>query len=91
MPNVEVDGCHVLANARGHGGPLGGILGLYNGRKQTPIVKAVPDDHWLGMYRLVWPDGKISDMANLTRIKDAGSKDAAYTLDSQLLHWKPLR
>jgi len=31
----------------------------------------VPDAKWPGMYRLVLPDGSLSDMVNLTRAKDA--------------------
>jgi hypothetical protein len=31
----------------------------------------VPDAKWPGMYRLVRPDGSLSDMVNLTRAKDA--------------------
>jgi hypothetical protein len=33
--------------------------------------RVVPDEKWPGMYRLRRPDGSLSDMANLTRIKDA--------------------
>ena len=31
----------------------------------------VPDCRWLGMYRLVLPDGSLSEMVNLTRARDA--------------------
>jgi hypothetical protein len=34
----------------------------------------VPDAKWPGMYRLVRPDGSLSEMVNLTRAKDAGAK-----------------
>jgi len=30
----------------------------------------VPDAKWPGIYRIRLPDGSLSDMANLTRIKD---------------------
>ena len=30
-----------------------------------------PDPKWPGMYRLRLPDGSLTNMANLTRIKDA--------------------
>ena len=36
-----------------------------------PTAHVVPDDKWPGMWRIVWPDGKISDMVNLDRAKDA--------------------
>lgn len=35
------------------------------------LVRVVPDAIWPGMYRLHWPNGRRSDLANLTRIKDA--------------------
>jgi hypothetical protein len=31
----------------------------------------VPDQKWPGMYRIRLPDGGLSDMINLTRVKDA--------------------
>ena len=33
--------------------------------------KAIPDAVYPGMWRVQWPDGRVSDMANLTRINDA--------------------
>jgi hypothetical protein len=33
--------------------------------------RIIPDPVWPGMYRLRYRDGTLSDMANLTRIKDA--------------------
>ena len=33
--------------------------------------RVVPDATYPGMYRVRWPDGRLSDMANLTRVKDA--------------------
>ena len=30
-----------------------------------------PDDNWKGMWRVRWPDDRLSDMVNLTRAKDA--------------------
>jgi hypothetical protein len=35
------------------------------------VVSIVPDAAWPGMYRLQFPDGRLSDMVNLTRAKDA--------------------
>jgi hypothetical protein len=34
-------------------------------------VSIVPDASWPGMYRLRFSDGRLSDMLNLTRAKDA--------------------
>jgi hypothetical protein len=33
--------------------------------------KLVPDPARPGMWRVRWPDGRLSDMTNLTRAKDA--------------------
>jgi hypothetical protein len=33
--------------------------------------RIVPDEHWPGMYRIRRADGPLSDMANLTRCRDA--------------------
>ena len=32
---------------------------------------AMPDSVYPGMWRVRWPDGRVSDLANLTRINDA--------------------
>ena len=37
----------------------------------SAVVSIVPDAVWPGMYRLRFPDGRLSDMVNLTRAKDA--------------------
>jgi hypothetical protein len=36
----------------------------------------VPDAKWPGMYRIRRPNGSLSDMVNLTRVKDALANDA---------------
>jgi hypothetical protein len=33
--------------------------------------KVVPDSTYPNMYRVRWPDGRLSDMVNLTRANDA--------------------
>jgi hypothetical protein len=38
---------------------------------RKPLVEIVPDAEWPRMYRIAWPDGLISPMANLTRCMDA--------------------
>jgi hypothetical protein len=35
--------------------------------------KVVPDVAHPGMWRVRWPDGRLSDMTNLTRAKDAAA------------------
>ena len=42
---------------------------LMNGTRRVPI-EVRPDDRWLEMYRVHF-QGKISDIVNLTRAKDA--------------------
>jgi hypothetical protein len=44
---------------------------LYYGSAQAPVALVVPDSIYPNMYRIQWPDGRLSDLANLTRIKDA--------------------
>jgi hypothetical protein len=42
------------------------------GRRLSPRrPKVVPDSAHRGMWRVRWPDGRLSDMTNLTRAKDA--------------------
>jgi hypothetical protein len=37
-----------------------------------PVMATIePDANWPGMWRVRWPDGRLSDMTNLTRAKDA--------------------
>jgi len=42
-------------------------------RRKPPRLdpRIVPDEHWPGMYRIKRPDGSLSNMANLTRCRDA--------------------
>jgi len=42
-------------------------------RRRPPRLdpRIVPDEHWPGMFRIRRPDGSLSDMANLTRCRDA--------------------
>jgi hypothetical protein len=41
------------------------------GRLSLRKPKVVPDPANPGMWRVRWPDGRLSDMTNLTRAKDA--------------------
>jgi hypothetical protein len=34
-------------------------------------ARLIPDTTYPGMWRVQWPDGRLSDMVNLTRAKDA--------------------
>ena len=42
---------------------------LYYGQSQTPVLAIIPDP--TGLYRIAWPDIGLSDLANLTRCKQA--------------------
>ena len=44
---------------------------LHYGSAQNPLATVVPDDRWPGMWRIASPDGRLSDMVNLSRAKDA--------------------
>jgi hypothetical protein len=39
------------------------------GQSQTPVLEIIPDPS--GLYRIAWPDIGLSDLANLTRCKQA--------------------
>ena len=61
-------------------------LALHYGRSAKPLAWIEPDAVYPGMWRLRHPDGELSDIANLTRIKDA----AVITHGGgRLLHWRP--
>jgi hypothetical protein len=64
---------------------------LYSRNSKKPLVRVVPDDRWPGMWRMIWPDGQQSDMANLSRIKDAAvdiCQRSAPGKDRLRFHWK---
>jgi hypothetical protein len=61
---------------------------LHYGSAPRPLATIVPDAQWPGMWRIEWPDGSLSDMANLSRAKDAAEVICATGRDSALLHWK---
>lgn len=44
-----------------------------NGGGEAHAPSVVPDAAYPGMWRVQWPDGRLSDMANLTRAKDAAA------------------
>ena len=53
---------------------------LKQGKRAMPI-DVLPDDQWPGMYRVHY-QGKISDMVNLTRAKDAAVAMVAASLNA---------
>ena len=45
---------------------------LHRWQTKTPLLHVVPDTVYPGMWRIIRsPDGRLTDMANLTRAKDA--------------------
>jgi hypothetical protein len=46
---------------------------LHYGNARTPMVRVMPDDTYANMWRMIWPDGQLSDLANLSRIRDAAA------------------
>jgi len=63
---------------------------LYYGRR--PMLAVVLDWQYPAMWRVRLPDGRLTDMMNLTRAKDAASsiamRDLAPSHKPELLHWK---
>src|SRR5262249_32446840 len=43
---------------------------LHYGQSQTPVLEIIPDP----LYRIAWPDIGFSDLANLTRCKQAAPR-----------------
>ena len=37
-------------------------------------ARVIPDETYPGMFRVRWPDGKLSDMVNLSRANDAAAR-----------------
>jgi hypothetical protein len=62
--------------------PTGDGLAVCIGRSKA-IVWVIADDKHPSMYRMRLPDGRVSDMANLARIKDAALSHAAATLNAK--------
>ena len=59
-----------------------GRLFLYYGNNRNPLLTVERDSDYTGMYRIRFPDGGLSDMANLTRAKDAAVALALKSLNS---------
>jgi hypothetical protein len=59
-----------------------GRLFLYYGNNRNPLLTVEPDSQYAGMYRIRFPDGGLSDMANLTRAKDAAIAFALRSFNS---------
>jgi hypothetical protein len=65
---------------------------LHYGASRKPIALVVPDANYPGvMWRIRWPDGRLSGMVNLARAKDAAMALAEHGpphRNPQRLHWE---
>jgi hypothetical protein len=48
----------------------------------------VPDARYPNMWRMIWTDGRVSDIANLTRIKDAAEAACTDGRNPLRLRWE---
>jgi hypothetical protein len=63
---------------------------LRYGHARTPVALVLPDLDWPGMWRIAWPDGRLSDIVNLARAKDAAeafSERGPPARNRRLFHW----
>lgn len=62
---------------------------LYDGNSKKPLAIVVEEDGWHHMFVIVWPDGEQSDIANLSRAKDAAEVICERGgRNRQRFHWK---
>jgi hypothetical protein len=54
---------------------------LHFRRAKSPILCVVADATYAGMWRIRLPDGRLTDMSNLARAKDAALSAALETLN----------
>jgi hypothetical protein len=78
IENVEEKGTVALQIAAEAGTGAKAPLQAISPRSYRRHPKAIADSVYPGMWRVQWPDGRLSDMANRTRINDA----IAYFLES---------
>src|SRR5262245_33744570 len=65
---------------------------LHCGSARTALITVVADPIHSNMWRVRLPDGRVSDMVNLSRAKDAATRVAMQAnpelRDATRLHWK---
>lgn len=64
---------------------------LYCGDTCAALCVVEPDARFSGMWRVLWPDGQLSDMANLSRAKDAAAaicERGPPRRDPRLFRWR---
>jgi len=64
--------------------PAGDGFSLHLERRATPLLHVVPDKTYPSMWRIRFAGGSLSDLGNLTRIKDAARCIAQATLNKEL-------
>ena len=65
--------------------------GLFYGRSKAALAWAVPEPAYPAMWHIQYPDGRLSDFANLTRIKDAAAvicERGPPPRNSRQFHWE---
>jgi hypothetical protein len=63
---------------------------LHYGKSRKPLAHVVQDATYPTMWRIAWPDGRQSDMVNLSRAKDAAAAIAERgppARDRKMFHW----
>jgi hypothetical protein len=58
-------------------------LSLHLGRRKVPVLTLVADETYPHLYRIRYPNGRLSAPGNLTRAKDAAYDHARYLLGGQ--------
>jgi hypothetical protein len=61
-----------------------GSLGLHVDRRATALLHVVKDQTYPAMWRILFPDGSLSDLGNITRVKDAAMHYATMSLNGKL-------
>ena len=64
---------------------------LFYGQALTPLVCIEPDRVYPDLWRIVWPDGQMSDIVNLARAKDAAlvlCERGPPARNPRYLHWR---
>jgi len=64
---------------------------LHYGTARIPLARIVPDDTYPTMWRIHWPDDRVSDMVNLARAKDAATaicERGPPARNRNSFHWK---
>jgi hypothetical protein len=71
---------------------MSSIYSLHYGKSTKALAEVIPDNEYPGMWRIRWPDGQLSDMANLSRAKDAAMvlvrKHGIIDQSTKKLHWE---